>query len=131
MVKPIAMFHENPDMSSVEAVWTVRFGWLAARDQDWEAGVLALFSNRMVGGDSVMAYVGNYQIDGDNISGKMTIMRHNYPEDSRAHYEDHELRFEVTFEGTHSNDEIIGRLIRPGRADAKLAMKKLAPLPTS
>jgi len=131
MVKPRTMFHGDRQMSSVEAVWAVRFGWVTAREQDCERGVLALFSNRMVGGDSVMAYVGNYETDGNEISGKMTIMRHNYPEDSKAQYKDHELRFEVAFEGTLSNDEIIGRLMRPGKADAKLFMRKFAPLPVT
>jgi len=118
-------------MNSLEAVWTVRFGWPAARQEDWERGVLALFSNQIVGGDSVMAYVGNYATDGDQISGRMTIMRHNYPEGSKADYEDQELRFEVAFEGTHSSDEIIGRLIRQGRPDASITMQRLAPLPAS
>jgi len=118
-------------MSSLEAVWTVRFGWPAARREDWEGGVLAFFSNRIVGGDSVMAYVGNYDTDGDQISGRMTIMRHNYPEGSEASYEDQELRFEVAFEGTHSSDEIIGRVMLQGRPDASITMKRLAPLPAS
>jgi hypothetical protein len=131
MAMPGPTFHPGREMSSVEAIWAVRFGWVEAEEQDWEGGVLALFSNRMVGGDSVMAYVGNYATDGDQISGQMTIMRHNLPEDGKAHYKDHELRFEVALEATLTNDEIVGRLIRPGRADAKLAMRRFAPLPAT
>jgi hypothetical protein len=116
-------------MSSLEAVWTIRFGWSATRRQDWEGGVVALFSNRLVGGDSVMAYVGNYESDGDQIRGRMTIMRHNYPEGSKADYEDQELRFEVAFEGTRSNDEITGHLRQRDRPDANFTMRKFAPLP--
>jgi hypothetical protein len=116
-------------MSNVEAVWAVRFGRLVAPQQDGERGVLALFSHGMAGGDSVMAYAGNYETDGSQISGKLTIMRHNYPEDDRAIYKDHELRFEVALEGTISDDEITGRLVRPGKADTKFSMRKLAPLP--
>ena len=118
-------------MSSVEAVWAVQFGTLMAPDQDREGGVLALFSNRMVGGDSVMAYVGNYQTDGTQITGKLMILRHNYPAGSDADYKDHELRFEVALEGTFLDDEISGRLMRQGKADAKLFMRKIAPLPVS
>jgi hypothetical protein len=118
-------------MSSVEAVWTIRFGWLAGRQEDWEKGVLALFSNQMVGGDSVMAYVGNYAVDGDRVSGQLTIMRHDYPESSKADYKDRELRFEIGLEGTHSSDEITGRLVQEGRKDASFIMKRLAPLPVS
>jgi len=118
-------------MGSVEAVWTIRFGWLTSRQESWEKGVLALFSNQMVGGDSVMAYIGNYAIDGDRISGQLTIMRHNFPESSKADYEDQELRFEVAFEGTHSGDEIIGRLVQQGREDARFVMTRLASLPAS
>jgi hypothetical protein len=118
-------------MSSVEAVWTIRFGWSAGQPEDWEKGVLALFSNQMVGGDSVMAYIGHYTIDGDRISGQLTIMRHDYAESSKADYKDQELRFEVELEGTHSSDEIIGRLVGQGRKDASFIMKRLAPLPVS
>jgi len=125
------MFHDDLEMSSVEAVWAVRFGWRVAPDQDCEGGVLALFSNRIVGGDSVMAYVGNYETDGDQISGEMTIMRHNVPEDSKADYKVHELRFEVALEGTISNDEIVGQLMRTGKADSKFSMRRLAPLPAT
>ena len=118
-------------MSSVEAVWAVRFGFLAAWKQDWEGGVLALFSNRIVGGDSDMAYLGHYETDGNQISGEMTIMRHNIPEGSEADYKARELGFEVTFEGTLSNDEMIGRVMRPGKKDAQFIMRKFAPLPVS
>ena len=76
-----------------------------------------------------MAYIGNYETDGDQISGEMTIMRHNVPDDRKADYKDHELRFEVALEGTISNDEIVGRLMRPGKADSKLSMRRFAPLP--
>ncbi len=118
-------------MSNVEAVWAVKFGSLWAQPEDGEGGVLALFSNRMAGGDSIMAYVGNYETEGSQISGNLTIMRHNYPEDEQANYKDHELRAEVAFEGTISGDEIIGRVARPGKADTKFSMRRLAPLPTA
>ena len=118
-------------MSNVDAVWAVRFGRLVAPQQDGERGVLALFSHRMAGGDSIMAYVGNYETDGSQISGNLTIMRHNFPEEGQAHYKDHELRFEVDLEGTISDDEITGRLMRPGKADAEFSMRRLAPLPSA
>lgn len=118
-------------MSSVEAVWTIRFGWLADQQEDWEKGVLALFSNQMVGGDSVMAYIGNYTVDGDRISGQLTIVRHDLPEDRKTYYKDQDLRFDVALEGSYSTDEIVGRLVKKGRKDAKFTMKKLAPLPIS
>jgi hypothetical protein len=118
-------------MSNVEAVWAVRFGSLWAQPEDREGGVLVLFSNRMAGGDSIMAYVGNYETAGSQISGNLTIMRHNYPEEDQANYKDHELRSEVAFEGAISDDEIIGRVVRLGKADTKLSMRRLAPLPTA
>ena len=116
-------------MSNVEAVWAVRFGRFWAPQQDGEGGVLALFSHRMAGGDSIMAYVGNYETDGSQISGNLTIIRHNYPEDDQAHYKDHELRFDVALEGKVSDNEITGRLVRPGKADGRFSMRRLAPLP--
>jgi hypothetical protein len=131
MAMPGRTLHLNRDMSNVEAVWAVRFGSLWAQPEDGEGGVLTLFSHRMAGGDSIMAYVGDYETDGSQISGNLTIMRHHYPEDDQANYKDHELRFEVAFEGTISDDEIIGRLVRPGRADGKFSMRKLAPLPAA
>ena len=118
-------------MSSVEAVWAVRFGRLLAPRHDGERGVLALFSNRMAGGDSIMAYVGNYETDGRQITGNLTIMRHDCAEEDRAGFKDHELRFDVGLEGTISDDEIIGRLMRPGKADAQFSMRRLAPLPAT
>lgn len=118
-------------MSNVEAVWAVRFGSLWAEHEDSEGGVLALFSSRMVGGDSIMAYVGNYETEGSQISGDLTIMRHNYPEEDQANYKEHELRIEVAFEGTISDNEITGRVMRPGKADTKFSMRRLAPMPAA
>jgi hypothetical protein len=131
MEMPGRTLHSDRDMSDVEAVWAVRFGRFWTSQQDGEGGVLALFSNRMAGGDSVMAYVGNYETDGSQISGNLTIMRHDFPEDDQASYKDHELRFEVAFDGTIADDEIIGRMVRPGKADGRFVMRKLAPLPTA
>ena len=131
MEMPGRTLHLNRDMSDVEAVWAVRFGRFWTSQQDGEGGVLALFSNRMAGGDSIMAYVGNYETDGSQISGNLTIMRHDFPEDDQANYKDHELRFEVAFEGMISDDEITGRMLRPGKADGRFSMRKLAPLPTA
>ena len=125
----VCWFTRDREMTNVEAVWAVRFGWRMAQEQDCEAGVLALFSNRMVGGDSVMAYIGNYETDGKQIIAKLSIMRHNYPSGGKGHYEDHELHFNVALEGTVLDDEIIGSMMRPGRADANFSMRRFAPLP--
>src|SRR5688572_18103144 len=99
MEMPGRTLHGDREMTKVEAVWAVRFGRLLGPEHDAEGGVLALFSHRMAGGDSIMAYVGNYETEGSQISGNLTIMRHNYPEDDQALYKDHELRFEVALEG--------------------------------
>jgi len=64
-------------MKSVEALWTARFGDVSAPDK-WENGGVAVFeTGRIFGGDGGTYYIGQYEIKGNKLGGKITITRYD------------------------------------------------------
>ena len=106
---------------SVEACWTVRFG--PAND----GGVAVLESGRIYGGDSGYAYLGSYEVDGERVAGRLTIIRHN-PQ-IRSIF-GNAARFDLSFAVSRiSDDSYRGALNAPGLPNAQLTLNRLAELP--
>jgi hypothetical protein len=115
-------------MTSVEALWTVRFGAEGTPVDDLEGGVAMFESGRIFGGDAGFAYIGNFELKDGRFTGALRILRH-HPE-WRSLYGMMEDAFELSFAGTLvTEDEIVAKLMRPGFPDAKLLLRRLAPLP--
>ena len=58
---------------SVEALWTARFGDISAPGQLVNGGVVVFESGRVLGGDGGSYYVGDYEVDGDDVSAHFTV----------------------------------------------------------
>ncbi len=114
-------------MSSIEALWVVRFGAPGTAERDLDGGCLVFETGRILGGDSGYAYLGHYDLANGEISGTLTIIRHNLHVESIY---GPETRFDLKFDGKRVGDDTIqGRLIKPGFPDAVLILRRLAPLP--
>jgi hypothetical protein len=111
---------------SIEALWTVRFG----DPQDLQGGVIVLETGRMFGGDSIYAYSGRFELDGNHVRAELDVIRHNFTEGMGSIYGTDEARFHARFEGQREGeDRIAGRLIRDGYPEGLLLMERLEPLP--
>ena len=116
--------------SGIEACWTVRFGAVGAPEGQMNGGVLVFETGRIFGGDSAYAYLGNYVLNGAELSGALRILRHNDDPAFVSLYGSNETSFDLTFSGNRtSGDTIKGRLHRQSYPDAALALKRLADLP--
>lgn len=60
-------------MTSVEALWLVKFGDYETPNEARNGGVLVLETNRGFGGDSGYAYIGTYEVSGDNFEADVSI----------------------------------------------------------
>jgi hypothetical protein len=117
-------------MSSIEALWTVRFGAVGADVSEMNGGVAVMESGRMFGGDSAYAYLGKFNIEGSKVTGTLTIIRHNFSPDFASIYGTNEKHFPLTFSSTRvGDDRIVGRLQRKGYPDADLVLDRLSSLP--
>jgi hypothetical protein len=56
---------------SIEGMWGFISGSVNAPDDMQDGGIVVLETNRVFGGDSAMAYVGRYEIDGENIRAEV------------------------------------------------------------
>jgi hypothetical protein len=64
-------------MSSIEALWLVKFGDFETPNQVRNGGVIVFESGRAFGGDSGFAYVGRYDISGTQFTATLTITQFN------------------------------------------------------
>lgn len=59
-------------MADIDGLWAARFATPAGAG----AGVVTLKDGRALGGDSMMAYVGDYTLNGDQIEVKLQVTTH-------------------------------------------------------
>src|SRR4028119_1223261 len=64
-------------MSSLEALWTLRFDAVGGENFELGGGVLIIETGRLFGGDSGYAYVGSLDDTGSSVSGTVRIIRHD------------------------------------------------------
>ena len=60
---------------SIEGMWAVYFG--DAGGGQVNSGVAVLETGRILGGDSMMAYLGNYVVSGGDVAGEVKIWAYN------------------------------------------------------
>lgn len=113
-------------MTSIEALWSVRFGTSDYDIEDLEGGVMVVETNRIYGGDSIYAYSGDLKVDRDSVVGKLSVVRHNWSEGTQSLYGTQERMFAITFVGERDGvDRVAGRLVREGFPDAFFVMTRL------
>jgi hypothetical protein len=115
-------------MSSVEACWTVRFGDPTAPAEELNGGIIVLESGRLFGGDSGYAYLGRYEVQGDQVVGALRSIRH-HPGVNSMYGRDEDV-LELDFRMQRSGDNLVlGELVRPGFPNGKVILRRLAELP--
>lgn len=114
-------------MTSLEAMWTIRFDAPLGESFELRGGVAVIESSRLFGGDSGYAYLGNVDVEGDAIRGSLRIIRHDPNIQSLFGDVD---EFDLSFEGRRlSDDRIEGRLQVRGFPPGVFFMQRLAELP--
>lgn len=127
--RPCLNRNSGPLTMTVEALWTVRFGD-GASDQELNGGVAVLETGRIFGGDSAYAYVGRYQVSGDELIGDLRVIMHNSSDDFVSLYNTREPEFRVSFDVRRRDDgSWEGVLARAGHPNARLILRRLAELP--
>jgi hypothetical protein len=116
-------------MAEIDGIWLVRAGVFGAPDSQTRGGAIALENGRIVGGDNVLAYVGEYRVEGTEIMGSLHVIRHGDPEYA-TFFGSHDTEYKVDFVGERlSRDYYEGRLkVRPG-VEGRMFMRRLADLP--
>jgi hypothetical protein len=113
---------------SMEAVWTVRFGPEGAPESELNGGVAMIETNRIFGGDSGYAYIGDIKVNAAAVDGTLKIVRHNAQIVSMYGLDENE--FELTFSGERVSDtRVEGKLQRQGYPSAMLVLTRLTELP--
>lgn len=120
---------------SVEGMWKFQSGSLdAPTDIRW-GGIVVLETGRVFGGDSAMAYLGNYETDRGKIAAQVRswVWNTDLPEEELANVfgMTGEIDYEVVIEGTLEGQEIKGFLWPKGADNLRLParMVKIADLP--
>lgn len=108
-------------MFEVEGLWAVSFGGPFA------LGIVVLYSERFLGGDSLYYYVGDYRLHERTIVANVRVTSHATPTNALA---DFAQQFDATIEGIIGDGVIDARLTRLGLpgASTTISMRFLAPL---
>lgn len=114
---------------SVEAMYQVKFGDIQAPNQYVNGGVVVLETGRVFGGDSGYYYLGEFNINQDNITVKAIIEKHDPTWHSA--FGDNSLKFGITVNAKIKAGVIEGYMIKDGASQQKLPirLKRIASLP--
>ena len=113
-------------MSSVEALWTAKYGTAEYNVGELEGGVIIIETGKIYGGDSIYAYRGDFTVNADIVEGNLTMYRHNWADGSQSLYETQEASFSSLFIGTRQgDDQISGKIVRQGFPDAFFQLTRL------
>jgi len=118
---------------SVEGMWAVYFGDFGG--QQVNSGVAVMETGRVFGGDSMMAYLGSYQVNGGKLTGEIKVWAFNPHQVVTTAFgklgtpEGSMVRLEGDFDG--SGNEITGLLWETDSPQLKIPAKlvKVAELP--
>lgn len=120
-------------MASVEGMWKFQSGSVQEPDVLRWGGIVVLESCRIFGGDSVMAYVGRYDVDRENITARVRSWTWNFDvgESSNVFGMEGAVDYIAIFEGARDGDVITGTIAPESSPDIKLQcrMEKIAELP--
>ena len=113
-------------MTSVEALWTAKFGTAEYSIAESEGGVAIIETGKVYGGDSIYAYRGDISVNGSAVDGNLTMYRHNWSEGTQSCYGTQEASFTSHFVGSRQGDDVIsGKLLRNGYPDGFFQLTRL------
>lgn len=120
-------------MPSVEGLWKFQSGSAQEPLVPRWGGVVVLESGRVLGGDSVMAYVGTYEIKHDGIRANVRswLWNNDVGEVENVFGMGGKIDYMVDMIGQRDGDVIAGTISPEGAPDFKLMfkMEKIAELP--
>lgn len=117
------------EMAEIDGIWIVKAGVFGAPDAQTQGGAIAIENGRIVGGDNVLAYIGECRVIGTELTGSLHVIRHGDPEYA-TFFGSKDDEYKVDFVGERlSRDYYEGRLkVRPG-VEGRMFMRRLADLP--
>jgi hypothetical protein len=117
---------------SVEGMWVFRVAELAAPTVPRFGGIVVLETGRVFGGDSMMAYIGEYNLNHGNITARVQARRWN-PEGEVENVfgMSGDIDFVAILDGQLNGSRIDGHLAPEGAPDARVAAElvRIADLP--
>ncbi len=122
-------------MASVEGMWAFLSGTLEAPDDMRDGGIVVLETGRVFGGDSAMAYVGHFEVNGAKLTANIRSWTWNKVL-AESGVENvfgmtGQIDYKVVFEGERHGDEIRGVLFPADAQEHKVlgVLKKITDLP--
>ena len=107
-------------MSSIEALWLVKFGDFETPNQARNGGVIVFESGKAFGGDSGYAYVGRYEVSGDNFTAELDIIQFN--DEMGDVFGLNSSEFAVTVNLTRSDNLMKGTMVVPEQIGVSLPL---------
>lgn len=118
---------------SVEGMWKFQSGSLGEPDTLRWGGIVVLESGRVFGGDSVMAYLGTYDVDRETVSARVRSWTWNLDvgEVENVFGMTGPIDYIALMRGKREGDVIAGYIAPEETPDLRLAirMEKIADLP--
>jgi hypothetical protein len=114
-------------MNSIEALWLVGFADVSAPSSIRNGGVMILETNRLFGGDSAFAYVGNYDVNGNQVSGELTITKFN--DEIIDVWEIGFSEIVVMFSLERADERMVGRMKVAGGPELPVVLTRFRDLP--
>lgn len=119
---------------SVEGMWKFQSGSLAEPETLRWGGIVVLETGRVFGGDSVLAYLGSYEIDRENVSAR--VRSWNWNLDVGEEFENvfgmtGAIDYVALMEGRREGNVITGHIASEANPNLRLPcrMEKIADLP--
>lgn len=107
-------------MSSIEALWLVKFGDFETPNEARNGGVIIFESGKAFGGDSGYAYVGRYEISGANFTANLDITQFN--DEMGDVFGLNSSEFTVTVNLIRSDNLMTGTMVVPEQVGVSLPL---------
>jgi hypothetical protein len=114
-------------MPNVEGLWCFQTASVDEPEKFETGGVVVLETGRVLGGDSALAYVGDYQVDGPNITGVVRSYQWNpaYEVENVFGMKSPDIDYKVDLQGQCIGDLIIGHISPQGHPELALPIQML------
>ncbi|WP_056359947.1 hypothetical protein [Sphingomonas sp. Root720] len=108
-------------------LWSLRFGMFGCADRETRGGVIHIGEGMLVGGDSTFAYLGRWSFSGIELRATLDIARHSRNDAMASIFGSREDVYHACCIAHAITPNLFeGRIQRPGYADARLTMRRMA-----
>lgn len=99
---------------SIEGMWGYLSGTNDEPNELHSGGILILETGKIFGGDSMMAYKGHYEADGERVTGDVDVWRWNHAQADEVEnvfgMRGHQINHKVRLNGQRVGDLIVGSI---------------------